>query len=87
MGPGRPAEYTPSGSVTWVRGLRGGRLRALAVTTPQRSSTVPDVPAMAETIPGFETYSWQALVGLPLDLAAGPQQLDTLDELAGGGHL
>lgn len=43
--------------------VRGGRLRALAVTTPQRSSTVPDVPAMAETIPGFEAIAWLGIAG------------------------
>ena len=43
--------------------VRGGRLRALAVTTPQRSSTVPDVPTMAETIPGFEAIAWLGIAG------------------------
>jgi tripartite-type tricarboxylate transporter receptor subunit TctC len=38
--------------------VRGGRLRALAVTTQTRSKTVPDVPAMSETIPGFEAIAW-----------------------------
>jgi tripartite-type tricarboxylate transporter receptor subunit TctC len=45
--------------------IRGGRLRALAVTTPQRSKTVPDVPTMAETIPGFEAIAWLGIAAPP----------------------
>jgi tripartite-type tricarboxylate transporter receptor subunit TctC len=45
--------------------IRGGRLRALAVTTPQRSKTVPHVPTMAETIPGFEAIAWLGIAAPP----------------------
>jgi tripartite-type tricarboxylate transporter receptor subunit TctC len=38
--------------------IRGGRLRALAVTTPQRSAILPEVPTIAETVPGFEAIAW-----------------------------
>jgi tripartite-type tricarboxylate transporter receptor subunit TctC len=38
--------------------IRGGRLRALSVTTPQRSDILPDVPTIAETVPGFEAIAW-----------------------------
>lgn len=38
--------------------LQSGQLRALAVTTLGRSGRLPDVPAMAETYPGFEVNSW-----------------------------
>ena len=41
--------------------IQAGKLRALAVTSEQRSSTVPDVPAVAETLPGFGIVSWQAI--------------------------
>ena len=38
--------------------VRSGRLRALAVTSMKRFALVPDVPAVAETVPGFEVLSW-----------------------------
>ncbi len=37
---------------------REGKLRVLGVTSSQRSSAAPDVPAVAETVPGFESLSW-----------------------------
>jgi tripartite-type tricarboxylate transporter receptor subunit TctC len=39
--------------------VRSGRLRALAVTTPQRSPDLPDVPTVAEAgVPGYEATLW-----------------------------
>jgi len=35
--------------------VKGGTVRALGVTSPQRWASVPDVPAIAETVPGFES--------------------------------
>jgi tripartite-type tricarboxylate transporter receptor subunit TctC len=42
--------------------LRAGKVRALAVTSAKRSPAVPDVPAVAETIPGYEAIAWQGLL-------------------------
>jgi tripartite-type tricarboxylate transporter receptor subunit TctC len=42
--------------------IRSGRLKALAVTTLQRSSVLPDVPTVAATLPGFEIDTWWGLV-------------------------
>ena len=53
--------------------VRGGKLRALAVTSLQRSGGVPDVPTIAESgFPGFDASSWFGLVGpagLPREIA------------------
>jgi len=38
--------------------VKAGKLRALAVTGPQRSPAAPDVPAIAETVPGYAMTSW-----------------------------
>jgi len=42
--------------------VQQGRLRALAVTTAKRSYSVPEVPTLSETMPGFEVESWFGLV-------------------------
>lgn len=41
--------------------VRGGRVKALAVTTPTRLSVLPQVPTVRETLPGFELSGWNAL--------------------------
>jgi len=41
--------------------IKSGTLRALGVTTAERVPSFPDVPAIAEAIPGYETYTWNAL--------------------------
>lgn len=43
--------------------VKGGKLRALAVTSPKRSSVAPDWPALSEKMPGFNLTAWFAVLG------------------------
>ena len=62
------------GSVAFVK---AGKVKVLAVTSKARVPSMPDVPTVGETVPGFEFYSWYGLWGpakLPKDIA---QRLNT----------
>lgn len=53
--------------------VQAGRVRALGVTTRKRAALLPDVPTIAETLPGYELYGWYSLVapaGTPQDILA-----------------
>ena len=55
---------------TVLQHIRSGKLRALAVTTPRRIATLPDVPTVAESgVPGYEIGAWYMLMG-PANLPA-----------------
>jgi len=43
--------------------IRAGKVRPLGVTGPQRALALPEIPAIAETLPGFELTSWYAILG------------------------
>jgi tripartite-type tricarboxylate transporter receptor subunit TctC len=54
-----------------------GRLRALAVSSPARVSALPEVPAVAETLPGFDASTWYGVLapaGTPPALVAALNQ-------------
>jgi len=43
--------------------VRAGRLRGIAVTAPARLAAMPELPAMAEALPGFEVVGWYGVIG------------------------
>jgi tripartite-type tricarboxylate transporter receptor subunit TctC len=45
--------------------VKAGRLKLLAVASPQRVASLPDVPTIAETLPGFVSVTWYALAAPP----------------------
>jgi tripartite-type tricarboxylate transporter receptor subunit TctC len=49
--------------------IRAGKLRALAVTTAMRSETLPDIPTVAEFVPGYEASAWFG-IGAPRNTPA-----------------
>lgn len=58
--------------------VRPGKVRALGVTSKERTPVVPDVPAIAETLPGFDINSWTTLTGpakLPPEVTARLSEL------------
>lgn len=70
-----------AGRVNWMFGtilptlphVKAGKLRALGVSSPKRTATLPDVPAIAETLPGFEAVSFYGVAapaGVPRPVMA-----------------
>src|SRR6202790_2077454 len=60
-----------------IQHIRSGSLRALAVTTAARSSQLPDVPTVAETVPGYEA---SALFGMGAPKKTPPEILEKLNK-------
>lgn len=57
--------------------VRDGRVRALAVTSPKRTSLAPELPTVAEVLPGYESVNWFGVYGprgLPADIVAKVNQ-------------
>ena len=60
---GGTLDYTFADIGNAMAQVNGGTMRALGVTSPKRSALVPDVPAIAELLPGFDITAWFAIVG------------------------
>jgi len=71
---GGQAEVLFNGMLATWPSVTSGRLRALAISSPQRLAAAPDTPTVAEQgLPGFETGSFQGIVGpagIPKDIVA-----------------
>ena len=59
---------------------RGGSVRALGVTSPQRWPSVPDIPAIAETVPGFESVGFY---GISAPKGTPPEIVEILNKAVG----
>jgi tripartite-type tricarboxylate transporter receptor subunit TctC len=62
--------------------IKGGKLRALAVTSAMRTAALPDVPVLADFVPGYEATGWYGLgapKNTPLDI------VETLNRAVNGG--
>ncbi|WP_119289514.1 Bug family tripartite tricarboxylate transporter substrate binding protein [Azohydromonas sediminis] len=55
-------DFNVDNLATAAANIRAGKLKALAVTTAQRAAVMPEVPTVAETLPGFEVDTWWGLV-------------------------
>jgi tripartite-type tricarboxylate transporter receptor subunit TctC len=76
--------------------VKAGKLRALAVASPKRSTNSPELPTIGETLPNFQAVAWNGMVGpaaLPPDIVAKLNAAvvkvmampDVRDRLSGGG--
>jgi tripartite-type tricarboxylate transporter receptor subunit TctC len=70
------------GITSSIEYVRAGRLHALAVTSPTRSAALPDVPTVAEFVPGYEATAWFGL-GAPNNTPT--EIIDTLNREINAG--
>ena len=59
-----------------IQHIQAGHIRALGVTTAKRVDTLPDVPAIAETVPGYEVFVWY---GICAPKGTPPEVVETLN--------
>ena len=89
-------DYSFAGLVGAQTQARAGKVRALAITTPKRVPALPDMPAMAEALPGFEVVGWYGVIGpagmptpivarLHAELTKALQQADVRERIVADG--
>jgi len=62
-----------SGLTGMIPHHKANRVRGIAVTSAKRNNAVPELPTVGDTVPGYESVSWSAILapkGLPRDIAA-----------------
>jgi len=68
---GGQVQYTFDATAIAMPHVKAGKLRAIATTSPKRLFYLPDIPAAAETLPGYEVVNWYGMVvpsGTPRDI-------------------
>jgi len=89
-------QLTALSMVPTIPHVKAGRLRAVAITSPKRSSLMPDVPTVSETVPRFEVVHWYGIwgpKGIPKsvvsrwnqEVAKVLQQPEMIDRMKSGG--
>jgi tripartite-type tricarboxylate transporter receptor subunit TctC len=68
-----PAAF--GGISAWVAQIRSGKLRAIAIASGARLEMLPDIPIIAETVPGYEASGWAGIVA---PKSTPPAIIDTL---------
>jgi tripartite-type tricarboxylate transporter receptor subunit TctC len=64
-------DFTYADLAVGLAQIKGGKLKALGVTSAQRTPLAPEIPAIAETLPGYETTLWYGIMapaGTPRDI-------------------
>jgi tripartite-type tricarboxylate transporter receptor subunit TctC len=70
---GGQIQFLMSSPLALLPQIKGGRLRGLGVTSAQRSPVMPELPAIAEFVPGYAAFTWFAMwapAGTPADIIA-----------------